>query len=473
MKPGTLLAAWNRTVRAAPGAPALTEAATARVWSRRELDARADAWRAGHGAAIAGQTVAFAEPNGAAWLEVFLGLLKSDAVAAALDPGEPLSSRREISAAIRAPFLWGAGRLEALAPRRRPHADGRRLVKLTSGSTGTPRALAFTDAQMLADGRQVCASMGIAPDDVNFALIPFGHSYGLGNLVVPLLAQGTALVCGTSALPHAMAAEIARWTPTVFPAVPAILSAMSESDVPPGQLRSVRTFISAGAPLGGETARRFHARFHRKIHGFYGSSETGGIAYDRDGEATLAGRSVGRPMDGVRLRPGGGGRFSVAGAAVFTIGNRCRSGTLGRHRTADIATWDPLGELVLIGRAGPFVKLQGRRFSLAEVESAIRRVPGVRDALVVLQPGQPDRLAAVVAGGLPAAALQAALRERLPPWKIPRRLVFLAAFPLTARGKPDRRRLLGLLRSPGAKAQPSSVASISTPSAARQMSARR
>ena len=36
---------------------------------------------------------------------------------------------------------------------------------------------------MLADGEQVCRGMDIRPDDVNFGLIPFGHSYGLGNLV--------------------------------------------------------------------------------------------------------------------------------------------------------------------------------------------------------------------------------------------------------------------------------------------------
>jgi len=473
MKARTLLDAWIRTVRSAPGAPALTDAGSGRVWSRRELDALADAWRADHGAAVAGQTVVFAEPNGAAWLRLFLGLLKSGAVAAALDPGEPLLSRRALSSAIRAQFLWQAGVLETFAPRRRPHADGRRLLKLTSGSTGAPRALAFGDAQILADGRQICASMGIAPSDVNFALIPFGHSYGLGNLVVPLLAQGTAIVCGTTALPHAIGADIARWEPTVFPAVPAVLSAMAESDLDPARLRSVRTVISAGAPLTAEVARSFHSRFGRKIHGFYGSSETGGVTYDREGDATLAGRSVGKPLQGVGLHFASGGRFSVASPAVFIIGNRCRSGTDGRHRPADIAEQNALGELVLIGRAGPFVKLSGRRFSLAEVECAIRQLPGIRDAFVALAPERPDRLAAAIASDRPAAALRAALRERLSPWKIPRRLVVLKEFPLTARGKTDGQRLLELLRNPADTDQPTSVASISRLSAARQMSARK
>ena len=152
MRSPTLLAAWNRTVTAAPDAPALIDAAAARTWSRRELDARATAWHATHGAAVAGRTIVFAEANGSEWLVLFLGLLKSDAVAVALDPGEPPLAQRTIATAIHASFLWIDGRLESLAARRRAPRDGRRLLKLTSGSTGTPRALAFTDAQMLADG---------------------------------------------------------------------------------------------------------------------------------------------------------------------------------------------------------------------------------------------------------------------------------------------------------------------------------
>jgi hypothetical protein len=52
---------------------------------------------------------------------------------------------------------------------------------------------------MLTDAHQVTATMGIGPRDLNHALIPLGHSYGLGNLTIPLLAQGVPLVCGCSA----------------------------------------------------------------------------------------------------------------------------------------------------------------------------------------------------------------------------------------------------------------------------------
>ena len=90
----------------------------------------------------------------------------------------------------------------------------------------------------------VTASLSDQGDDVNFALIPLGHSYGLGNLVVPMLTQGTAMVCGDSALPHAIAEAVARWKPTVFPTVPALLRALALADVPPVRLASLRTVIS-------------------------------------------------------------------------------------------------------------------------------------------------------------------------------------------------------------------------------------
>lgn len=309
-------------------------------------------------------------------------------------------------------------------------------MKLTSGSTGRPRALAFTEAQMLADGRQVCASMGIAADDVNFAVIPFGHSYGLGNLVLPLLAQGTAIVCAGAPLPQALAADIARWRPTVFPAVPGLLRALAESDIPASALSSLRTVISAGSPLSPEIARAFFEKFNLRPHGFYGSSETGGITYDRIGDATLAGRSVGTPLDGVTLAPTRAGRFRVTSAAV------CGRGSFS---PADRASFNAQGELVLAGRAGRLMKIAGRRLDLGDLERLLRALPGVRDAFAAPHPQNPEELAVVLATSLDTAAARNLLRREFAAWKIPRRLVLVADFPLTARGKPDTRALNALL----------------------------
>ncbi len=442
----TILSIWENTVRATPDAVALIDATAGKSWTRAQLDALGRAWCDEHGADLARQTVVLAEPNGVEWWRVFLGLLRAAAVVAPLDPGDPIAAQRATAAAIRAAWLWRGDALEKIPVRSAGARDARRLLKLTSGSTGAPCALAFTDAQMLADGRQVCAGMGIGSDDVNFGLIPFGHSYGLGNLVVPLIAQGTPILCGVAALPHAMAEAVARWRPTVFPTVPALLRALAVSEVKPELLESLRTVISAGAPLAAEVAVAFHARFGRKVHSFYGSSETGGITYDRTGDAARAGRGVGTSLPGVRLGLGRGGRFVVESAAVFTIGNRCRSADgWGAHRPADRVEISAAGELTLLSRAGRTVKIAGRRLDLAEVEAALKQLPGVRDALVVPHPGRAEALAAAVATDESGEALRAALRERLAAWKIPKKILTLATFPINARGKMDSARLRALL----------------------------
>ncbi|MGH7958734.1 MAG: hypothetical protein ACREH8_17245, partial [Opitutaceae bacterium] len=179
----TLLTAWQNTVETAPDAVAIIDAATEKRITRAELEAEAGAWRDAHGTELAGQTVLLAGTNGAGWFRAFLGLLRSNAIIAPLDPGEPLAAQIATAKAIRAHWLWSNGEMRPIASGDGRRREDRRLVKLTSGSTGTPRALAFTDAQMLADGRQICEGMDIRPDDLNLGLIPFGHSYGLGNLV--------------------------------------------------------------------------------------------------------------------------------------------------------------------------------------------------------------------------------------------------------------------------------------------------
>jgi len=438
-----LLAAWKKTLRRHGGRRAVVEAVTGRVATFRELDDRAEAWLAATGAqeALEGHTVVFALPNGIEWLAIFLGLMKAGAVAVPLDPGEPATAQARLVRSVRAGFWWNGTALVAGTEARRYRGPEICLIKLTSGSTGEPRPLVFTAAQMLADARQVTSTMGITAGDLNYALIPLGHSYGLGNVTVPLLAHGVPAVCGSGALPHAIATDFAQWSPTVFPGVPVMWRGLAASDV---KLASLRLPISAGAPLPAEVARDFAARYGRKIHSFYGSSETGGIAYDRTGGAALAG-TVGRALRGVKLRLRAGGRLIVSSAAVTTHGNRHRSGTLGAWVMPDRVQLGATGEVTLLGRRGASVKIGGRRISLNEVLARLRRVPGVRDAWVAVSEGADAVLGAAVATELTPMELRTALLADTAAWKIPKRLVTLPSLPVNARGKTDSSALRALV----------------------------
>jgi len=506
----TLLDTWRRLVARGAGRLAVIDGATGREWSRGELAGAAEQWVAEIPAELRGRLrrrrVVMAEPNGARWFQVFLGLLEAGAVPVLADAREAAERLAVIAGVARAAAVWCGGRLEfagggagagdfwsaaaersgdaafdgdgnsrisksgvavprcraPLCHRTPKNARLRRgdlcLVKLTSGSTGAPRALDFTHAQMLADGRQICAAMGIGAGDLNLGVIPLGHSYGLGNLVVPLLEQGTAVLCAASPFPQAIAEDCARWRPTVFPAVPTLLRALAGADVAPEMLASLRTVISSGAPLAVEVAVAFAGKFGRRVHNFYGSSETGGIAYDCEGGAAEeGGRGVGRIIAGVRLHWRRGKRFAVESDAV--MGRGC-------HLMPDRGEMNARGELVLLGRAGRTLKIAGRRLDPVEVENALRALPGVRDAFVAEHPSRADAVAAVVAfafgkpsppaplpggeGGAAAAAGETSagagviaqwrglLARRLAAWKIPDKIVVVSAFPVTQRGKIDR-----------------------------------
>jgi len=428
--PETLTSLWRRTVRRAPGALAVAESSGARRWSREELEAAAGSWV--HGAAPAsdlrGRLIVLAEPNGFEWLRVFLGIVSAGAIAAPVDPAEPKDAREAVARSIGASWIWEGGRLRLIRRRRPSRRRDLCLLKVTSGSTGSPKAYPFSHAQMIADGRQVCATMGIREVDLNLAVVPFGHSYGLGNLVVPLLVQGTAAVCGQGPFPQAIAADCRAWRPTVLPAVPILLRALAGAEFPADSLESLRVVISAGSPLPAAVARAFLARFGRRVHGFYGSSETGGISYDRTGDATLGGLSVGTPLKGVKIVPGRGRRFTVASPAVMGR---------GRHSPRDYGALSASGELVLLGRSDRAVKIGAKRLDPAEVERALKALGSVRDAVVFPFPRGGEGLAAAVLSDESPAAIRRALAGRIAAWKLPERIVALREFPVTTRGKPD------------------------------------
>jgi acyl-coenzyme A synthetase/AMP-(fatty) acid ligase len=245
------------------------------------------------------------------------------------------------------------------------------------------------------------------------------------------------LVCGSAPLPHAIAADFARWRPTVFPGVPALWRAIAASEL---VLPGLRLAISAGAPLPPEVASDFAARFGQPLHSFYGSSETGGITYDRTGQATLAGE-VGGALHGVRLTALRGARLQVCSAAVLTHGQRRRSGTLGAWIMPDRALLGVHGGVTLLGRRGSTVKIAGRRVNLGEVCDQLLRLPGVRQAWVGLGAGTEPALRAVVATERRGEELRADLLGGMAAWKVPKRIRVLPALPLTPRGKIDTRAL--------------------------------
>jgi acyl-coenzyme A synthetase/AMP-(fatty) acid ligase len=265
---------------------------------------------------------------------------------------------------------------------------------------------------------------------------------------MPLIQLGTRITVCQDPFPHSVARSIKASGATIMPAVPAILNGLARAGIDKKEVDSVRIWISAGSPLAPEDARRFQNAFGALIHNFYGSSETGGIAYDRTGKETLSGRSVGAPMNGISVRVSASGRLRVASPAVFRRGNPRRSGELGAHLLADLASLLDDGNIALLGRQTRMVKMAGKRLNLSEIERQLLMVGGINSARVVdfVTPAGRTRLAAAYAPALEMDKVRKVLKKVLPGWKIPEKWLPLPALPLTSRGKVNYRQLDAQLR---------------------------
>lgn len=431
-----LWARWQTLVRRHPRKTVLIDLAAGKTWSARTLDA----WCRVDSLNMQGRdhTVALALPNGPAWVGHFLAAQRLGKTVVALDPHQPEEQRRELAERLGASCLYTEQGVVRWKPARRRYPGGTVFVKVTSGSTGTPQAWPCRAPHLLADGKNVCATMGIRASDKNLGLIPLGHSYGMGNLVMPLLLQGTAIAVAPAFVPGQIPEWIHQYRLTVFPTVPAVLRVLAH--LPGRDLSPLRLAISAGAPLSPEIARAFQQAHGLVPKNFYGSSETGGIAYDPTGRGSLSGEHLGKPLQGVKIRIVRGQRIEVTSAAVLSAD--------GRHILPDRGLLRPDGRLQLLGRDAAPANIGGRKVHPAEIQQLLHHLPQVREALVwVCQSKGRDVLAAAVETSLAEKDLQSLVGEKLSPWKMPKLWYVRTELPRTSRGKLDRAQIHASLQT--------------------------
>jgi long-chain acyl-CoA synthetase len=438
-----MLERFQKLVAADPGAAAVIEGDTGVVVSRAELLARAEGIAAELSTAglTAGEGLAIQLPNSTELIATILAALKLGLVIVPIDRDAPDT---EVGAILRHFSIRGLayrGGISTRALTERPNvpADAR-LIKLTSGSTGRPKGIVASEANLIADAVQICSTMGIMPSDLNLGAIPLSHSYGFSNLVTPLLIQGTAVVVSNDYLPQAVLELCNRYGCTVVPLIPMVFEHLVS--VAQGQFATVRTFLSAGAPMPAPTSRRFRERFGNDVHSFYGCSECGGITYDRAGGAVERG-SVGAAMDGVELTAEGL-RLRVRSEAV-ALGYLLDSATFeafdGTFMTDDLVEFAE-GEVVLTGRTGDLINTAGKKVNPREVEAVLLQMEGVRQAKVFGQAagarGEVVAAAIVATPEVTREQVRAFCRARLSLHKVPRIVKLIDSIPVDERGKVKR-----------------------------------
>lgn len=431
-------------------APALIDGATGAVTTRRGLLARAEQLAAQFADAglHARDALAIQLPNSVDFVAAFLAAAKLDLVVFPIDRD---ANETEVASilghfAIRGLLYRTGFTVREIGERPEVPADAR-LVKLTSGSTGMPKGVVTSERNLLADCTNICATMDIRPDDINLGAIPFSHSYGFANLVLPLIAQGTPVVFSNDYLPQALVDHANDHRCTVAPLIPMVFEHLATAAH--GEFATVRTFLSAGAPLPASTSKKFRERFGLDVHSFYGCSECGGITYDRRGAAVERG-TVGAAMEGVTL--------TIADKRL-----RVRSDSVALGALIDAKTFTPFadgtfttddlielrdGEVVLTGRAGDLINTAGKKVNPREVEAVILQIEGVREAKVYGAPagarGEVVAAAVVATPNVTREMVREFCRARLSLHKVPRIVKLIDEMPVDERGKVKRAALAAL-----------------------------
>ncbi|HWM25157.1 MAG TPA: class I adenylate-forming enzyme family protein [Chthoniobacterales bacterium] len=409
----------------------------------------------------AGEVIAIQAGNHVAWPALLLACLRQGLVALPLERTMAGPERDVALEICRAAAIveTAAGSAhtpgERIALRPLPHnaiewgPNPPSLLKLTSGTTAAPRAIRFRSGQLLADCTQICETMGITGRDRNFAVIPLSHSYGFSNLITPLLARGVPMVLSRDRMPRAVLDDLASSSATVFPGMPIFYQAFAEMEEVPA-LPRLRLCLSAGAPLPLEVARKFLRKFKQPIHSFYGSSECGGICYDRDALLLEPG-FVGRPMRGLDLEllePDAPAtrvrvRSAAAGDGYFPVPDEEKLGH-GQFTPDDLLSAGADG-LRIVGRISDVINVAGKKVNPAEVEAELLRCAGVRAAVVFGRESilRNEEVAACVVAEerVRESDLLEHCRARLSGWQVPKRIFFVAEIPVNERGKVSRREL--------------------------------
>ena len=307
-------------------------------------------------------------------------------------------------------------------------------IVFTSGSTGAPVAHRKSWGGLVQSVRAEAARLGLQ-DGRRYSIVATvapQHMYGFESTVLIALQSGAALTAAHPFYPADICAELAAATrPCMLVTTPIHLKALLASglDIPPLDL-----VLSATAPLSPQLALAVETRLKVTVLEIYGSTETGQIASRR-----TTGTAEWTLFSGITLNPAQGGMWASGGHVEQAT------------PLADELELVTAERFLLHGRTADLINIAGKRSSLGYLNHQLNAVPGVIDGAFFMPDEDPadhcnvTRLMAfVVAPGMQAAALLAALRERIDAIFIPRPIVLLDALPRNSTGKLPRDTLLAL-----------------------------
>ena len=347
-------------------------------------------------------------------------------------------------------------------------------VIYTSGSTGRPKGVVNTHRGIQNRLLWMQEAYGLTPEDRVLQKTPYTFDVSVWEFFWPLLTGARLVVARPEG--HRDSAYlidlVRRRGITTLHFVPSMLhSFLQEKDLT--SCRALKRVFCSGEALSPELVELFFSRIPVPLHNLYGPTEAAVdvtfFACERESRRRTV--PIGRPIanthivvlarDGNLTPIGVPGEICIGGVGVARgylnqpelTAERFVSDPFARepggrlYKTGDRGRWLEDGNLEFLGRLDDQIKVRGFRVEPGEIEEALRRHSGVREAVVVAReetPGDRRLVAYVVGSGHappPSSDLRSFLKRSLPEYMVPHTFVVVEKLPLTPSGKVDRKTL--------------------------------
>jgi oxalate---CoA ligase len=443
-----------------------------------------------------GQVVAFALPNGIESLVLFLAVTRARLIAAPMSPAYKTEEFRfflkasgarivitsseadpvQVAADDLGVMVWTAGRnstnevrltgsglnSSTKDTRDAPLPGDIALLMHTSGTTGMPKAVPLTHANVMASARNISTHYRLSHADIGLVVMPLFHGHGLIGATLSALFAGSRIILPDRFSAHLFWPLVKAHAVTWYSAVPTIhqiLLVRAASDNAPARsgFRFVRSCSAALAPA---TMKQLEDRFGAPVIEAYAMTETshqvtsnplppGARKSGSVGQATNVDVAI---MDdgGKLLQAGAEGEVVARGETVMQgyyhnpEANKAAF-TNGWFRTGDQGFLDSDGYLRITGRIKEMINRGGEKISPLEVDAVLLSNPAVSEAASFGVPdpiyGEEVQAAVALRADVTAAELQAYCRSRLADFKVPRAIHFVKELPRDSTGKVQRSRL--------------------------------
>jgi nonribosomal peptide synthetase DhbF len=370
--------------------------------------------------------------------------------------------------------VTGAG-AEPVPPAGRA-ADVPTHIIYTSGSTGTPKGVATPEHAVLELFRSAAERFSFSAADAWSWFHSHCFDFSVWEIWGALLHGGRIVVIGTETGrdPWRLLDVLADEEVTVLCQVPSMFKYLTAALTDKPRPLALRYLVLGGEAIDHDTIRtwmdlRAATGGQEAVVNIYGPTETTVFStcalVDRAAVSRSSGPTdIGRPLRHVRTAVvGADGRVVPAGAPgeLWVAGAGLADGYVGRprlnaerfpmadlgdgearwYRTGDLVRQSASGSFLYLGRLDAQVKLRGFRIELTEIETLLRRAPGVRDAAVVVRRpphGEPSIVAYLTGQDVDIRQVRVMCAQQLPAHMVPAGFRLLASLPLNANGKLDR-----------------------------------